>query len=211
MLVVALVALAANAASVFLLRRHDRHDVNVRAAFLHMAQDALASLAVVVAAGFAHTGAGPYVDAVAALLIGLVVLRSAWSLAWETLSTILEGAPADIDLAEMANDVAREFSPASIHHVHVWELGPSQRVLTAHVSIDGEATGRDVESLLSRLKRFLHERWDINHATLEPEISACDEPELLGRWEQGWTAGPNEAASSMVDDPARVAAKREDR
>jgi len=184
MLTVALVALGANVGSVLLLRRHDKHDVNVRSAFLHMAQDALASLAVVIAALFAHTAAGPYVDAVAALLVGAVVLRSALSLAWETLSTIIEGVPGDVDLAELGDRVNRTFAPARLHHVHVWELGPGRRLLTAHVTVGQELSGRDIENLLSRLRAYLHEQWEIDHATLEPEVVGCEQPDLLGRWVQ---------------------------
>jgi cobalt-zinc-cadmium efflux system protein len=194
MLVVALVALAANVGSVLLLRRHNRNDVNVRSAFLHMAQDALASLAVVVAALLAHTAVGAYVDAVAALLVGLVVLRSALSLAWETLSTILESAPADVDIVKLADRVDRTFAPVRLHHIHVWELGASQRLLTAHVTVGEEMNGRDIECLLSRLKTFLHEEWEINHATLEPEVLGCEQTGLLGRWEQPKTDEPTASA-----------------
>ena len=182
MLAVALVALGANAGSVLLLRRHDGDDVNVRSAFLHMAQDALASLAVVVAALFAHTAAGPYVDPAAALLVGLVVLRSALSLAWQTLATILEGTPGDVNIQELAERVSAAFAPARLHHVHVWEIGPKQRLLTAHVSLGQDMDGRAIEAFLGRIKAFLHDEWDIDHATLEPEVAGYDEPALLGRW-----------------------------
>lgn len=183
MLAVALVALAANVGSVLLLRRHDRGDVNVRSAFLHLSQDALASLAVVAAALLAHTIVGPYVDPVVALLVGFVVLRSALSLVWETLSTILEGTPGDVDLVELADRVSQAFPPAQIHHVHVWELGTGQRLLTAHLALGEEMEGREVQALLSRVKEFLHEGWEINHATIEPEVAGCEPAELLGRWE----------------------------
>jgi cobalt-zinc-cadmium efflux system protein len=183
MLVVALVALGANAAAVFLLRQHDHEDVNVRSAFLHMAQDAFASVAVVVAALLAHTAAGAYVDSVAALVVGLVVLRSALSLTWQTTSTILEGVPRDVDIAELAERVGRTFAPARLHHVHVWEIGPQQRLLTAHVALGQEMDGRGIEIFLARIKEFLHQEWKINHATLEPEILGCPDAELLGQWE----------------------------
>lgn len=183
MLVVGLVALAANLGSVLLLRRHDESDVNVRSAFLHMAQDAVASLAVVVAALLAHTAAGPYVDSAAALLVGVIVLRSALSLVWETVSTILEGTPRGVNLQDLADRVGRTFAPARMHHVHVWEIGPSQRLLTAHVTLGQDMTGRDIQAFLARLKVFLHQEWDIDHATLEPEVEGCEPAELLGRWE----------------------------
>ena len=112
MLVVALVALGANAAAVLLLRHHDHEDVNVRSAFLHMAQDAFASVAVVIAALLAHTVAGAYVDSIAALVVSLVVMRSALSLIWQTTSTILECVPRDVDIAELAERVGLTFAPA---------------------------------------------------------------------------------------------------
>jgi cobalt-zinc-cadmium efflux system protein len=208
MLVMALIALGANVGSVLLLRRHDRNDVNVRGAFLHMAQDALASLVVVVAALFAHSAAGPYADAIAALLVSLVVLRSALSLAWQTLSTILEGVPADVDLVDLADRVGRTFAPASLHHIHVWEIGPSQRLLTGHVMVGQEMSGRDIEDLLLRIKEFLHEQWQINHATLEPEISGCERTDLLGCWEPLHNDEPAAPSSSTVDDSTITSGKK---
>jgi cobalt-zinc-cadmium efflux system protein len=182
MLAVALVALVANLGSVLLLRHHDEDDLNVRGAFLHMAQDAFASLAVVVAALLARTAIGGYVDAVAALVVGLLVLRSALSLGWETLSTILEGAPSDVNVVELAERVALTFAPARLHHIHVWQLGPRQRLLTAHLVLGQEMDGRGIESVLARIKRFLYDEWAIDHATIEPEITCCDRSELLGEW-----------------------------
>jgi cobalt-zinc-cadmium efflux system protein len=182
MLVVALVALGANAASVFLLRHHDHDDVNVRSAFLHMAQDTFASVAVVIAALLAHTAAGAYVDSIAALVVSLLVMHSALSLAWQTTSTILEGVPRDVDIAELAERVGRTFAPACLHHVHVWEIGPQQRLLTAHLTLGQDMDGRAIEAFLARIKVFLHDEWKINHATIEPEITGCPDANLLGEW-----------------------------
>jgi len=184
MLAVALVALFANVGSVLLLRHHDKDDVNVRSAFLHMAQDALASLAVVIAALLAHTRVGPWVDPAAALIVGVAVLRSALSLVWETLSTLLEGAPMDADLKAMAADVARAFPSVALHHVHLWQNGPGQRLLTAHVTVDGNLDGAAIEALFTKIKEFLHENWAVTHATLEPEVAGCGETALLGHWEE---------------------------
>ena len=184
MLAVALVALFANVGSVLLLRHHDKDDVNVRSAFLHMAQDALASLAVVIAALLAHTRVGPWVDPAAALIVGVAVLRSALSLVWETLSTLLEGAPMDADLKAMAADVARAFPSVALHHVHLWQNGPGQRLLTAHVTVDSNLDGAAIEALFTKIKELLHENWEVTHATLEPEVAGCGETALLGRWEE---------------------------
>jgi cobalt-zinc-cadmium efflux system protein len=181
MLVAAVVAFAGNVASVLLLRTHSTEDINVRSAFLHLAQDALASLAVVVAALFARTAAGRYVDPAAAILIGIVVLRSAISIVWESLHTLLEAAPAGVDVEQLAGEVARRFTAVRLHHVHAWEVGPGQRVLTAHMKV-GTATLLEAEAIAAEVRSFLHQEWGITHATLEAEANGCGREELLGEW-----------------------------
>jgi cobalt-zinc-cadmium efflux system protein len=125
------------------------------------------------------------------------------------MATILEGVPADIDIVELAARVGRTFAPASMHHVHVWEIGPSQRVLTAHVSVGQESSGREIEILLAEVKSFLREQWDINHATLEPEITGCEQADLLGRWNEARTDAPAAPSPSSVDGPRRRAVNGE--
>ena len=109
MLVAALIALAANLASVGLLKSHSREDINVRSAFLHLLQDALASGAVVAAALLTRTGIGPYVDPVAAILVGFVVLRSAVSIVQESLHTLLEATPPDLNRRRAGSGGLRAF------------------------------------------------------------------------------------------------------
>jgi len=146
-----------------------------------LAQDALASLAVVVAALFVRTAVGRYVDPAAAILIGIVVLRSAISIAWESLHTLLEAAPAGVDVEQLAGEVARQFTGIRLHHIHVWEVGPGQRALTAHMKT-GIGSVAEAELAASDLRRYLHERWDIDHATLEVEANGCGREEILGEW-----------------------------
>jgi cobalt-zinc-cadmium efflux system protein len=181
MLFAAIVALAGNVASVLLLHTHSAADINVRSAFLHLAQDALASLAVVVAAFFARTAIGRYIDPAAAILIGIVVLRSAISITWESLHTLLEAAPTGMDVERLARDVARRFRGVGLHHVHAWEVGPGQRVLTAHMKV-GATNLVEVEAIAADVRSFLHEEWNIMHATLEAEVNGCGREELLGEW-----------------------------
>jgi cobalt-zinc-cadmium efflux system protein len=181
MLVAAVVALLANLASVFLLRKHSAEDINVRSAFLHLLQDALASLAVVIAALFARTAAGAYVDTAAAILIGIIVLRSALSIVWESLHTLLEAAPANLDVEDLAEAVTRRFPEVRLHHIHAWEVGPGQTAMTAHMKL-GAVSLCDAERVASEIRGFLREEWDIAHATLEAEANGCGAEEILGEW-----------------------------
>ena len=174
MLGVALIAVAANGGSVLLLRRHDHNDVNVQSAFLHMIQDALASLAVVAAALLAHTAAGPWLDPVAALAIGLLILVSAFKLLRRTFTTLLEGVPHDMDAEEVVQDVAKAFPEVHLHHVHLWENGPGQRLFTAHLVVSPKTDALAVTVLIGRIHKHLEGEWGIQHVTLEPEVEECD-------------------------------------
>jgi cobalt-zinc-cadmium efflux system protein len=181
MLIAAAVAVAANMASVLLLRTHRHDDINVRSAFLHLAQDALASLAVLIAALFARTPWGRYLDPAAAILIGIVVLRSSLSIAWESLHTLLEAAPPGVHVDDIAGEVAKKFGNIRLHHLHVWEVGPGQRVLTAHLKV-GSMILPEVEAVTAEVRVFLREKWGITHATLEAETNGCGCEQLLGEW-----------------------------
>lgn len=181
MLVVALVAFVANVAAVLLLRRHEMDDLNLRSAFLHLVQDALASLVVVGTALLAGTRIGPWLDPAASLLIGLAVVVSAGRLIWESVRILVEAAPSGLDVEELTAGLEAAFAPARFHHLHAWTIGPGQVALTAHVKLDGGSLD-EVERQLAAIRRLLAERWDIHHATLEPEIEACSGKTLPERW-----------------------------
>jgi cobalt-zinc-cadmium efflux system protein len=168
---------------------------------------------VVVAALLAHTRIGSYVDPVAALFVGFMVLRGALALVRETLSTLMEGAPEGLDVAGLAGGIDAAFAPARIHHVHVWEVGPGQRVLTAHVALGEERDARAVSDLLVRIKARLHNEWGITHATLEPELESCGESSLLGSWEAAVRPAPRADGTyraPSMDTPAGRPARGSD-
>lgn len=181
MLAVAVAACVANIAAVFLLKGHEKSDLNIRSAFLHLIQDAAASFVVVVAALLAGTRLGPYIDPVVSLLIGLAVVVSAVSLIWESLGILAEGTPEAVDLTALASSLHEAFAPARFHHLHVWSVGPGQVALTAHVKLSNGSLG-EVERRLAAIRAFLVERWQIRHSTLEPEWEGCPDDAVLGQW-----------------------------
>lgn len=193
MLAVASIALVANVLAVFLLRSHPAHDLNMKTAFLHLLQDALASLVVVIAALFVHTPVGLYLDPIASLVVGIVVLHSAVGIVWEALGMLVEAVPPDVNVKNLVQGVAQAFPKATLHHVHVWQVGPGQRVLTAHLSVP-DMDLETCEALSGRIRAFLAEHWNIQHATLEPEVNGCGNPDMLGSWEM-------EAGTAQNDNP----------
>jgi cobalt-zinc-cadmium efflux system protein len=178
MLTVAVIALVANLASVFLLKGHHHGDLNMRSAFLHLLQDAVASALVVVAAIFSGWKYGVYLDPAVSILVLLLILRSGWGLLRDSVRILLEGTPSGLDLAALQRDVQEHFPVRDLHHVHVWEVNAGRRALSAHVRMTAMPLA-EAETLLGQIREHLAHDWAIEHATLEPEVNGCGSTDLI--------------------------------
>ena len=179
MLVVAVIGLGANLFSVLLLKGHSHGDLNMRAAMLHLLQDTLSSVAVVVAALLSALKYGPYLDPIVSILVVALVLLSGWRLLRDATRVLLEGTPAGLDLEALRHDVQDLVPGCDLHHLHVWELRPDERILTAHLRVaDGPLSGTD--GVLRQIRGRLQTKWGISHSTLEIETVGCGNNDLLG-------------------------------
>jgi len=178
MLVVAMIGLLANLASMLLLKNHSHSDLNMRGAFLHLMQDTLSSVVVVLAAVFSGWRFGSYLDPAASILVILLILRSSWGLLRDTTRILLEGTPPGLDLEALQRDIQTTFPVRDLHHLHVWELASGYRLLTAHVRL-GDMPLCDADALLNTIRDHLSHAWSVNHATLEPEINGFASGSLI--------------------------------
>ncbi len=178
MLVVAVIGLLANLASMLLLKGHAHCDLNMRGAFLHLMQDTLSSVVVVLAAAFSRWRFGPYLDPAASILVVVLILRSSWSLLHDTTRILLEGTPPGLDLEALQQDIQSTFAVRDLHHLHIWELSSGYRLMTAHVRLNEMPLG-EAESLLKRIREHLAHEWSVDHTTLEPEINGCASGALI--------------------------------
>lgn len=176
-LVVALVALAANAASALLLRDH-AHDLNMRAALLHMVADAGASAGVALGgAVILVTGGFERVDPVVSIALSLLIGWQGWQLLRATTDVLLESTPKGLDVAEVADVVRRVPGVEDVHDVHVWSLSSDLRALSAHVILDGHPSLEEAQAVGTLVKQALTVPFRIAHATLELECEGCVDDE----------------------------------
>jgi len=174
------VALLVNLVCAALLVRVRAHDLNLRAAWLHMTADAGGSLGAV-AAGIAVLAFGAdRADPIASILIGVLVVVSGLALLRDTTNVLLEAAPRGLDLAAVEAALVAAPHVEAVHHLHVWELGSELPALSVHVVLDGEPTLHDAQARGSALKVMLAERFGIEHATLELECHDCGTAEDAG-------------------------------
>lgn len=176
MLVIAAIGLAINLVSMRLLKAGSGTSLNLKGAYLEVWSDMLGSVGVIAAAILIKLTGWTVVDPVIAALIGLWVLPRTWVLLREAGQVLMQGVPAGLDLAQIRVALASHRSVAAIHDLHVWAMGSREPVLTAHVVLGEGAT--DPDRMREALSELLRERFDIEHATLQMERAACDQPNL---------------------------------
>ena len=187
LLVVASVGLGVNLGSAVLLGRSRGTSLNMRAAFVHMALDAAGSAGAIVAGLAVLIEGADRVDSAASILIGLLVLWSAWSLLRDTTLVLLEGTPRHLDVERVEDALAVFPGVEKVHHLHVWDLASGTSALSAHVVLDNEPSLHDAQERGEELKTMLAVRFGIGHATLELECHECGAPDH----QQGPEAGSN--------------------
>lgn len=175
-IVLALVGLAVNAGSALALLRGADRSLGIRSAVVHLVADAAGSVGVLVA-GLAVTLAGAtWVDPAVSLLIAASVLVAAIRLLREANHLLLEGAPPGLDPQRVTDALGQAPGVEAVHHVHLWALASDQPALSAHVVLAGEITLHEAQGRAHDLRALLHDRFGIEHATLELECHPCVEP-----------------------------------
>jgi cobalt-zinc-cadmium efflux system protein len=163
---VAAVGVVINAATAALFLRDREHDVNVRAAFLHMVADAGVSAAVLAAGvGIRFTG-WAWLDPAASLLVVAAIAVATWGLLRESVDLALDAVPEGIDPKAVEAYLAAAPGITAVHHLHIWGTSTTETALTAHLV---KPDGRLDDGLIARLATELHERFGIAHATIQLE------------------------------------------
>ena len=173
MMAVASVGVLINAATALMFASGRKGDLNVRAAFAHMASDALVALGVVVAGGVILLTGWNWLDPAASLVIGGLIVWGTWSLMRESLDLALQAVPASVNRAEVLRYLKGLPGVSEVHDLHIWGMSTTENALTAHLVRPG---GDLDDSLLRRACADLRERFSVHHATLQIEAGLADHP-----------------------------------
>lgn len=166
---VALAGVGINTATALLFMRGRHSDLNIRGAFLHMAADAAVSAGVVAAGVAILWTRWTWIDPMVTLLIAAVILASTWGLFRESINLALHAVPAGIDPQEVDAYLRSLPGVTAVHDLHIWAMSTTQTALTAHV-VRGEA--HDDDRLVAEAARELHDRFGIEHTTMQWERAA---------------------------------------
>ncbi len=176
MLIVAAVGLVINIIAMKLLSAGKDASLNVKGAYLEVWADMLGSIGVIVGAITIMLTGWQWVDPMVAIGIGLWVLPRTWTLLKETTQILLEGVPSGMKLSELRAAIAATPGVAGVHDLHVWSLSSDEHSLSVHVELSETV---NFDTVRSEVATMLHDRYEIDHATIQVERVACDDAKEL--------------------------------
>jgi cobalt-zinc-cadmium efflux system protein len=171
-MVIAAVGLVVNGVVAYILSRgHD--SLNVRGALVHVIGDLLSSIAALIAGAVVWATGWLLIDPILSIVIAALILTTTVQLLRDTLHVLMEGVPSAVDLAEIGAALAALRGVSEVHDLHVWTIGSERAALSAHLEIDRLDAW---PAILHQAQRVLHDRFGVDHVTLQPELPAAFRP-----------------------------------
>ena len=146
-------------------------NLNVHGAWLHLLTDALGSVAALLAGGAVWLWNAYWVDPLASIAIGLLVIYSSWNLLKQAIAILMESTPAHLDVDQVRSAMIATPGAAAIHDLHIWTITSGMVSLSAHVVL---VEGYDSARALDELRGALHEEFGIDHITIQIEPAGAE-------------------------------------
>ncbi|RMG33283.1 MAG: cation transporter [Planctomycetota bacterium] len=173
MLLIACGGLGINLAMLWMLGHTHEQSLNVRGAWLHVLGDTLGSIGTIGGAAAIWWTGWMWIDPAVSVLIGVLILLSAWELMRESVLVLMEGAPAEIDVDAVWAELRGIDGIRGVHDLHVWTVTSGLNSLSVHVVADGE---RPNGALLAEIATRLRKRFGLSHITVQiepPQFAEC--------------------------------------
>ncbi|HTY26486.1 MAG TPA: cation diffusion facilitator family transporter [Desulfomonilaceae bacterium] len=175
MLVVAVAGLVGNIVMIRILG-HDRSNLNMKSAWLHVVGDALTSVGVIVAAVVIRLTGWYLIDPIISTAVGLVIIFGSWSVIKETLWVFLELSPLGFHAEEISKTICGMKNVQGVHDVHIWSIGHGVPAFSAHVLVSDRKVS-ETDSIRKEVEDML-EGLGIRHTVLQMECAECAENAL---------------------------------
>ncbi|MDH5728036.1 MAG: cation diffusion facilitator family transporter [Gammaproteobacteria bacterium] len=166
-MIVAGIGMVVNIFAAYILMRGE-DDLNTRGALLHVMGDLLGSVAALLSGLLIHFFGWQMVDPILSVLICILILGSTLRLLREALNIVMEGVPSHLNLEDIGMAMANVDNVRSVHDLHVWTLASGKIALSAHIMMDGL---QQWPAILRETQQLLHEQYEIEHITLQPETT----------------------------------------
>ncbi|MEX0978438.1 MAG: cation diffusion facilitator family transporter [Pirellulales bacterium] len=172
MLAIAAGGLVINVAGLVILSGGRSASLNIRGAWLHLLTDALGSVAAILAGGLIWAFGWYWVDSVASIAIGILVIYSSWNLVKQAIAILMQGTPEHLDFDAVRGAIAAVPGVCEVHDLHIWTITSGMESLSAHVVLQ---SGHEHQALLESMRQVLHERFNIDHITIQIDPAGQEE------------------------------------
>lgn len=167
MLTISVIGLIVNIIAAWILMRGDKDEnLNVRSAFLHVLGDMLGSVGAITAALLIYFFDWGLADPIASVAVAILIIISGWRVTKESFHVLMEGTPEQIEVNEVKNEIMNIPEVKDVHDVHIWSITSGVLMLSGHIAVKGEGAH---DRVLHKAQKLLHDRFGIDHSTLQVE------------------------------------------
>jgi cobalt-zinc-cadmium efflux system protein len=180
-LVIALgfLSIVLNAVSVLLIKDDAKHNMNMKAAYIHLLTDVMTSVAVVVGGLLMYYFHLFWIDSIITVLIAGYLIKASYSLIVESISILMQSVPDDINIDELKIDIEKYEPIDNIHHLHIWKLDDHDIHLEAHVDFNENLALKEVTKICEEICDAIKKKYHITHMTMQAEYEKDDNKELI--------------------------------
>lgn len=178
-IILAIASIILNGLSVFILQNEAKNNMNIKSAYLHLLSDMFTSIAVLIGGIVMYLYKIYWIDGVLTLAIAIYLIYVSWNLLIDSLKVLMLFTPSSITLSSIYKEISLIREVENIHHVHVWQLDDNQIHFEAHVDFKENLELEKVNVILLQIRNILHDKFEIEHVTLQPEYKVCEKKDLV--------------------------------
>jgi len=178
-IVLALLGIVFNAASLLLIKEDAHHNMNIKAAYLHLMTDVMTSVAVLIGGIAIYLYQFYWVDPLISMLIAIYLIYAAYEIVRDSICILMQFAPAHIDLVGIERLACGYPELSNIHHIHVWQLNDHEIFLEAHLDFHENLPLEKVMHICTSLEEKIKKAYSITHVTLQSEFQKEDNKALV--------------------------------
>jgi len=177
MMTVAIIGLSANLFSVLLLHKDSKGNLNIKSSYLHLLNDTISSVGVVVGGVAINLWGITWIDPVITLLISGYILRETFLIIKKTVDILMQSSP-DVDYEQIKKDVESIPGIVNLHHVHAWMINEQSIYFEAHVDMENIKLC-EAEKITQEIERLLKTKYSFSHTTIQAEVNRCENKNLF--------------------------------
>ena len=178
-IVLSVIGILINGYSAVLLRHQSKENLNIKAAYLHLLSDMLASIAVLASGVIMYAFQIYWIDYMLSFILSIYLIIIGYKVLIKATKMLMLFTPDHIDIQKLIQDVHQFEAIKRLHHIHLWSLNDHELHLEAHIDCYDNLTLIEFNKVLLEVENLLKNKYGINHITLQPEYQKQDAKDYI--------------------------------